>query len=69
MKIRCECLGAHDMPGAEKIITVKCQGCEAECEVSVKIEDGHAICLGGNNCPTGGEYALSLAKDCCKGRG
>lgn len=39
--------------------TVVCQGCENECEVSLAFIDGHFICLGGNNCPTGEVYAIS----------
>lgn len=45
----------------EKIITVHCQGCESECEVSVSIKEGKLTCLGGNNCPTGEQFALSQA--------
>ena len=46
----------------ENIITVNCQGCEAECEVSVAVRQGHLVCLGGNNCPTGEAYAMSMAR-------
>ena len=44
-------------------ITVKCQGCESECEVTVVIQNGVARCLGGNNCPTGESFALAQARD------
>ena len=46
----------------ESIITVKCQGCESECEVNVAVKDGRVVFLGGNNCPTGEAYAMSLAR-------
>ena len=41
--------------------TIQCSGCEAQCEVVVELRDGHAVCLGGNNCPTGECYARARA--------
>ena len=41
--------------------TIQCSGCEAECEVVVELRDGRAVCLGGNNCPTGESYACARA--------
>ena len=43
-------------------MTVICQGCENECEVTVIIKDGKPTVLGGNNCPTGETFALSVIK-------
>ena len=40
---------------------IQCTGCEAECEVVVELRDGRAVCLGGNNCPTGESYACACA--------
>ena len=48
-------------------ITVKCQGCESECEVTVVIQNGVARCLGGNNCPTGESFALAKAREQIRG--
>ena len=42
--------------------TIQCSGCEAECEVVVEVRDGHARCLGGNNCPTGESFACARAQ-------
>ena len=36
---------------------VQCLGCDAGCEVYVVMRDGHPVCLGGNNCPTGAQFA------------
>jgi len=49
-------------------ITVKCQGCESECEVSVAIQDDTVHCLGGNNCPTGESFAIAKARERVKDR-
>ena len=52
-----------DQPdNAFAVRTVVCQGCENECEVLVAVHDGHAICLGGNNCPTGAHYACAVCR-------
>ncbi|MBQ6472040.1 MAG: hypothetical protein IJJ33_08655 [Victivallales bacterium] len=45
-----------------KTVTVKCQGCENECEVSVAIQADEPVCLGGNNCPTGESFALAQCR-------
>ncbi len=42
-------------------LTIQCTGCEAQCEVVVELRDGRAVCLGGNNCPTGECYARARA--------
>lgn len=44
-------------------LTIKCQGCESECEVTIVIQNGAARCLGGNNCPTGESFALARARE------
>ncbi len=44
-------------------LTIKCQGCESECEVTVEIQDRTARCLGGNNCPTGESFAITQAQN------
>lgn len=41
---------------------VQCLGCDAGCEVYVKILNGQPICLGGNNCPTGEQFACAQCK-------
>ena len=46
----------------DDVVKVQCQGCETECEVYVAVRQGHLVCLGGNNCPTGEVYALSQAR-------
>ena len=48
---------------SDENISIKCQGCENECEVSVVIQDGIPICLGGNNCPTGESFALAQCRE------
>ena len=42
--------------------TVQCLGCDAGCEVYVEMRDGQPICLGGNNCPTGAQFACAQCK-------
>ncbi|MBR6471358.1 MAG: hypothetical protein IKS83_06145 [Victivallales bacterium] len=39
--------------------TVQCLGCDAACEVYVEMRNGQPVCLGGNNCPTGEQYACA----------
>lgn len=43
-------------------ITIQCQGCENECQVSVAFRNGEYLCLGGNNCPTGESFALAQCR-------
>ncbi len=39
--------------------TIQCTGCEAECPVTVIINDGFILSIEGNDCPTGASYAAS----------
>ena len=43
-------------------ITIQCQGCENECQVSVAFRNGEYLCLGGNNCPTGASFAIAQCR-------
>ena len=55
------------MENDDREITIVCQGCENECEVSVAFRNGEYVCLGGNNCPTGESYALAQMNRGSKG--
>ncbi len=46
-------------PWGEERRTIRCSGCECECEVVVELREGVARVLGGNNCPTGESFALA----------
>ena len=41
---------------------VQCTGCESECDVVVRVQDGRIVAVEGNNCPTGASYAISQCK-------
>ncbi|MBR4125226.1 MAG: hypothetical protein IKR13_03405 [Victivallales bacterium] len=41
---------------------VQCLGCDASCEVYVEIRDGQPVCRGGNNCPTGAQFACAQCR-------
>ncbi|MBP5671215.1 MAG: hypothetical protein J6X49_02390 [Victivallales bacterium] len=40
----------------------QCTGCEAQCDVCVRLQDGKIIAVEGNDCPTGASYATSQCK-------
>ena len=40
----------------------QCTGCESECDVHVRVQDGKIVAVEGNDCPTGGSYAISQYK-------
>ena len=40
----------------------QCTGCESECDVVVRVQDGKIIAVEGNDCPTGASYAVSQYK-------
>ena len=40
----------------------QCTGCESECYVVVRVQDGKIIAVEGNDCPTGASYAVSQYK-------
>ena len=48
---------ASDTESAPRAI--QCLGCDAGCVVYVAIRGGRPVCLGGNNCPTGAQYACA----------
>ena len=37
-------------------------GCESECDVHVRVQDGKIVAVEGNDCPTGASYATSQCK-------
>ncbi len=40
----------------------QCTGCESECDVHVRVQDGKIVAVEGNDCPTGASYAISQYK-------
>ena len=40
----------------------QCTGCESECDVHVRVQDGKIVAVAGNDCPTGASYAVSQYK-------
>ena len=40
----------------------QCTGCESECDVVIRVQDGKIIAVEGNDCPTGASYAVSQYK-------
>ena len=40
----------------------QCTGCESECDVHVRVQDGKIVAVVGNDCPTGASYAISQYK-------
>ena len=40
----------------------QCTGCESECDVHVRVQDGRIVAVEGNDCPTGASYAISQYK-------
>jgi CxxC motif-containing protein len=40
----------------------QCTGCESECDVHVRVQDGKIVAVEGNDCPTGASYATSQYK-------
>ena len=44
----------------------QCTGCESECDVAVRVQDGKIVAVEGNDCPTGASYAVSQYKQKAK---
>ena len=44
----------------------QCTGCESECDVVVRVQDGKIVAVEGNDCPTGASYAISQYKHAAK---
>ena len=40
----------------------QCTGCESECDVHVRVQDGKIVAVEGNDYPTGASYAISQYK-------
>lgn len=40
----------------------QCTGCESECDVHVRVQNGKIVAVEGNDCPTGASYAISQYK-------
>ena len=40
----------------------QCTGCESECDVHVRVQDGKIVAVEGNDCPPGASYAISQYK-------
>ena len=58
----CQWRGLCEASKEQDESVVTCQGCECECQVSVGWRNGERKVLGGNNCPTGEQFALSQCR-------